>query len=595
MAATLSPPRLLPSGDSAITVEFSRNIDDAANQRVLALDRAMARRAGRRRHRDGADLSIAAGALRSRRRSISTRLASKFWRWRNGRFRRRRKRRRWRIPVVYGGEHGIDLEDVAKTLNTTPDEIVARHVAGDYRVAMIGFTPGWSYLSGLDGIAAHAAAAKSAAADAGRHGLDRRGADRRAVPRRPERLASAGTDRRSAPTSCIAIPTFLLEPGDHVTFAAVDAKTFAEQDRAAEAGEFIAELIAVMSKLVIAAIGPASSVQDGGRHGAQRYGLVPSGAMDRLALAAANALVGNEPFAAAVEIGPFGAAFTARGGAVRIALAGASRNADIAGRPVAFDTSATLADGETLTLGFARGGSFSYLAIEGGIAGEPTFGSLAVNARAGLGSPYPRPLQAGDELQAAAASGAAERRIELPAHDRGADPRGAGPAGRRIRRRAQNNCFSTSEWKISATSDRMGYRLEGPVHQASARPQHRLRRHRQRQHPGARQRRADRADAGPRHQRRLSQDRDRDFGRLRAVRADPAGRAFRFKAVSMAEAQAEARKFAELLRTLPDRLRPIENFDLNIDALHDANVAGDAVSAVDAADMVAMNTSEQTT
>src|SRR5579864_3030897 len=42
MAATLSPPRLLPSGDSAITVEFSRNIDDAANQRVLALDRALA-------------------------------------------------------------------------------------------------------------------------------------------------------------------------------------------------------------------------------------------------------------------------------------------------------------------------------------------------------------------------------------------------------------------------------------------------------------------------------------------------------------------------------------------------------------------------
>ena len=46
MAAPLSPPRLLPSGDSAITVEFSRNIDDAANRRVLALDRAMAARAG---------------------------------------------------------------------------------------------------------------------------------------------------------------------------------------------------------------------------------------------------------------------------------------------------------------------------------------------------------------------------------------------------------------------------------------------------------------------------------------------------------------------------------------------------------------------
>ncbi len=136
-----------------------------------------------------------------------------------------------------------------------------------------------------------------------------------------------------------------------------------------------------MSKLVISAIGPASSVQDGGRYGAQRYGLTPSGAMDRLALATANSLVGNPAFAAAIEIGPFGAKFTARQGAVRIALAGASRNADISGRAVASNTSTTMADGETLTLGFARGGSFSYLAIEGGIAGEPMFGSLAVNAR----------------------------------------------------------------------------------------------------------------------------------------------------------------------------------------------------------------------
>lgn len=83
-----------------------------------------------------------------------------------------------------------------------------------------------------------------------------------------------------------------------------------------------------MSSLVVTSIGPASSVQDGGRPGSQRYGLTPSGAMDRLSLAAANTLVGNDPFAAAVEIGPFGATFTARGGAVRISLAGASRNAE---------------------------------------------------------------------------------------------------------------------------------------------------------------------------------------------------------------------------------------------------------------------------
>ena len=57
---------------------------------------------------------------------------------------------------------------------------------------------------------------------------------------------------------------------------------------------------------------------------------------------------------------------------------------------------------------------------------------------------------------------------------------------------------------------------------------------------------------------------------------------FRFKAVSMVEAQAGARKFSELLRNLPDRLHPIDNFELNIEALRDANVAGSAVSAIDA-------------
>jgi biotin-dependent carboxylase-like uncharacterized protein len=335
-----------------------------------------------------------------------------------------------------------------------------------------------------------------------------------------------------------------------------------------------------MSKLVISAIGPASSVQDGGRYGAQRYGLTPSGAVDRLAIAAANSLVGNATFVAAIEIGPFGAAFTAREGAVRVALAGASRSADISGRAVAFDTSMTMADGETLTLGFARGGSFSYLAIEGGIEGEPMFGSLAVNARAGLGSPYPRPLQAGDELQTAAASGAGERRIDLPAAVEGPIRVVMGPQDDEFG--DTTSLFLDSEWKISATSDRMGYRLEGPVIKH-------LHGHNivsdgtvngSIQVPGNGQPivlMPDRGTSGgyPKIATVISAD----LGRFAQI---PAGRGFRFDAVSMAEAQAEVRKLAELLRTLPDRLRSIENFDLNIEALRDANVAGAAVSAVDA-------------
>ena len=334
-----------------------------------------------------------------------------------------------------------------------------------------------------------------------------------------------------------------------------------------------------MSKLVISTIGPASSVQDGGRYGAQRYGLTPSGAMDRLALAVANSLVGNAPFTAAIEIGPFGATLTARDGAVRVALAGARRSADIAGRAVASETSMTMADGETLTLGFARGGSFTYLAIEGGIAGEPMFGSLAVNARAGLGSPYPRPLQAGDELQAAAASGAAEHGIDLASVEAGPIRVVMGPQDDEFGDATQ--LFLVSEWKISATSDRMGYRLEGPVikhlHGHNIVSDGTVNGSIQVPGNGAPiVLMPDRGTSGgyPKIATVISAD----LGRFAQI---PAGKSFGFKAVSMAEAQAEARKFWELLRSLPDRLRPIENFELNIEALRSANVAGAAVSAVD--------------
>jgi 5-oxoprolinase (ATP-hydrolysing) subunit C len=338
-----------------------------------------------------------------------------------------------------------------------------------------------------------------------------------------------------------------------------------------------------MSKLVVSSIGPACSVQDGGRHGAERYGLTPSGAMDRLALAAANTLLGNGPFAAAVELGPFGAVFTARDGAVRVALAGASRSADVDGRAVAFDTSMTLADGETLTLGFAKGGSFSYLAIEGGIAGEPMFGSLSVNARTGLGSPYPRPLAAGDELPAKTANGTTERRIELPPRVNGPIRVVFGPQDDEFSDQAKA-LFLDSEWKISATSDRMGYRLEGgpPIKHLHG-------------HNIVSDGTVDGSIQVPGNGAPIVLMLDRgttggypkiatvitaDFGRLAQT---PAGTGFRFKAVSMAEAQAEARKFAKLLHSLPDHLRSLDRIELNIEALSDANVAGHAVSAVDAA------------
>jgi biotin-dependent carboxylase-like uncharacterized protein len=335
-----------------------------------------------------------------------------------------------------------------------------------------------------------------------------------------------------------------------------------------------------MSKLVVASIGPACSVQDQGRGGYQRYGLVASGAMDRLALAAANTLLGNEPFAAAIEIGPFTASLTAHDGAVRVALCGAPRSIDIAGRAVPIDVSMTIPEGETLTIGFAKGGAFSYLAIEGGIEGEPTFGSLAVNPRAGLGSPFARSLQQGDELAAKPASGATERRIELPVVS-GPIRVVLGPQDEEFSEEAKA-LFLDSDWKISATSDRMGYRLEGPVIKH-------LHGHNivsdgtvdgSIQVPGNGAPivlMMDRNTTGgyPKIATVISAD----LGRLAQT---PAGTAFRFKAVSMQDAQAEARKFADLLRSLPERLRRLESNELNVDALRGANVAGSAVNAVDA-------------
>lgn len=55
------------------------------------------------------------------------------------------------IPVCYGGENGPDIDDVCQQLGLQSDEFVALHTGGQYIVDMLGFTPGFAYVSGLDG------------------------------------------------------------------------------------------------------------------------------------------------------------------------------------------------------------------------------------------------------------------------------------------------------------------------------------------------------------------------------------------------------------------------------------------------------------
>jgi len=54
------------------------------------------------------------------------------------------------IPVVYGGEYGPDLEELCSEIGMAPDELIALHTGSEYTVDMIGFTPGFAFIGGLD-------------------------------------------------------------------------------------------------------------------------------------------------------------------------------------------------------------------------------------------------------------------------------------------------------------------------------------------------------------------------------------------------------------------------------------------------------------
>jgi len=338
-----------------------------------------------------------------------------------------------------------------------------------------------------------------------------------------------------------------------------------------------------VSKLIVVSVGPATSIQDGGRFGTQRYGLPPSGAMDRVSLAVANCLTGNLRDGAAIEVGPLGATFTARDGAVRIALAGAARQADIAGNPLLLNQTALIAEGEMLKLGAARSGVFSYLAVEGGIRGEPIFGSLSVNARSGIGSPYPRALREGDEIAVGSASLAPhERQLGGPEPAKGAIRVVMGPQDDEFGE--TRDLFLTSDWVISATSDRMGYRLEGPkightkghniVSDGTVNGSIQV--------PGSGQPivlMMDRGTTGGYP--KIATVIGADLARFTQM---PAASKFRFTAISVMDAQVEAKKHSAFLNSLPNLIRVAGSSALNLDELQRANVAGAAVNAIDGHD-----------
>lgn len=148
----LSYPRIVRSGDQAVTIEFSDAISETASQQVLALDAAIASKpiTGVREtiptYRSLTlvyDPRIVRGSaiaqeLTLRALSVETNAPPPA--------------RRFEFPIFYGGAHSPDLEELAAMKKISVEAVIDLHLAADYRVYMIGFSPGFAYLGGLPDI-----------------------------------------------------------------------------------------------------------------------------------------------------------------------------------------------------------------------------------------------------------------------------------------------------------------------------------------------------------------------------------------------------------------------------------------------------------
>lgn len=210
--------------------------------------------------------------------------------------------------------------------------------------------------------------------------------------------------------------------------------------------------------------GLATSVQDLGRPGYFHLGIPLGGAMDRLALKAANLLVGNDEGAAGLEavfIGPK-LEFTED---AMVAVTGAEMPIKVDGEEKPGWTAFKVKAGQVMTFDFLKTGARIYIAVSGGIDVPLALGSRSTYAIGALGGFKGRPIAAGDELPVGAAGTAEEgksipealrRKPGMPAELRVLP----GLYWHRITEEAGRNFFEDT-WKVAPEADRMGYRFRG--------------------------------------------------------------------------------------------------------------------------------------
>lgn len=212
--------------------------------------------------------------------------------------------------------------------------------------------------------------------------------------------------------------------------------------------------------------GLLTTVQDRGRRGCAALGIGTAGPMDDVAFRLANALVGNDENASALELTLVGPRLRFDTSA-SIALTGAPFTARIDGTPIEGWRAIHINAGSVLDCGRARGAARAYLAIAGGFNVNAVLGSASTDVNAQLGPFAGRPLCEGDVLPVVATS-----KPVAPAWSLDPRPWFDEDSTRTIRliRGSHFDALNTdaraalfgAEFLITPDSNRVGFRLDGP-------------------------------------------------------------------------------------------------------------------------------------
>jgi KipI family sensor histidine kinase inhibitor len=373
------------------------------------------------------------------------------------------------LPVAYGGAHGPDLASVAAEVGFSEAAVVAAHTGQEYRVYMLGFSPGFPYMGTLpEALRVPRLPSPRTHVPARTVGLAGQQTGVYPVPspggwrligRTPLRLYDPG---REAP--------FLLDAGDRVRFTAISERDY---ERQAPADERPAPpTVPASPDFVVERGGLWTTVQDFGRPGYRRFGLPQSGPMDAVSLRIANMLLGNPQGAAALECTAPGPRLVAAR-KTAVAITGADLSPTVNGRPVPGWTAIPLREGDVLEFGQPRAGLWTYIGVHGGIDVPLALGSRSTYVRASLGGYGGRRLADGDRL--ACGRHATGTLLRLPP---GLRPQAGGACTARIVLGPQESYFTEAAvsalleqtYSPGVRSDRVGYRLDGPPleHRSSA-------------------------------------------------------------------------------------------------------------------------------